>query len=207
MNPNQLSHHIGHVEDRLVQQARELPDYALRRKKLRFKRTLMLAAVIALMACSFTVGALANSMPEPERVEFENLGVTMLLPEGWKGKYGVEMNSDGTGCGIYVKRIHESTGDWHGQGYLFWFGKTYDEPMTPAEVDERSPVAFRYVFAKENGTYLMNFASDVQWDPGDPAQEAEYQQMMSEAANIRFLMDDLVGPGEIKPTLDIPEKT
>lgn len=189
MNGNQFSHRIGNVEDRLVQQSQRL-DYGRRRRRLRFKRVLMLAAAAALMACSFTVGALAGSTPETETVELERLGVTMVLPEGWKGQYGVEMGEDGGSCGVYVKSIHEGTGDWSGAGYLFWFGKMYNEPMTPTQVEEVSPVAFKYIFATEEGTYLMSFASDVQWDPGDPAQEEVYRRMQSEMQNIRFVVDD-----------------
>lgn len=188
MNPRQFSHRIGNVEDRLVQQAQELPDYGRRRRNLRFKRVLALAAVVALMACSFTVGALAKSVPET--VVFESLGVTMVLPDSWKDKYGVVMGEDGSSCGVYVKSIHESAGDWNGAGYLFWFGEMYHEAMTPAEVEEISPVAFQYVFATVDGTYLLCYASDVQWDPGDPAQEKIYHQMQSETQNIRFILDD-----------------
>lgn len=190
MNPRQFSKRIGNVEDRLVQQAGELPDYGRRRRELRLKRVLALAAVVALMACSFTVGAMAKSVPEPETVEFADLGVTMVLPDGWKDKYGVTMGEDGSSCGVYVKSVHESDGDWNGAGYLFWFGKMYHEAMTPAEVEAVSPVAFRYVFATVDGTYLMCYASDVQWDPGDPAQEALYHQMMAETQGIRFILDD-----------------
>lgn len=188
MNPRQFSHRIGNVEDRLVQQAQELPDYGRRRRNLRFKRVLALAAVVALMACSFTVGVLAKSVPET--VVFESLGVTMVLPDSWKDKYGVVMGEDGSSCGVYVKSIHESAGDWNGAGYLFWFGEMYHEAMTPAEVEEISPVAFQYVFATVDGTYLLCYASDVQWDPGDPAQEKIYHQMQSETQNIRFILDD-----------------
>lgn len=193
MNPKQFSHRIGNVEDRLVQQAQKLPDYGRHRKGLRVKRVLTLAAVIVLMACSFTVGAMARTVPEPETVVFESLGVTMVLPDSWKDQYGVEMGEDGKSCGVYVKSIHESDGDWHGAGYLFWFGEMYHETMTPAEVDEISPVAFQYVFATEGGTYLLCYASDVQWDPGVPEQEELYYRMQAETRDIRFILDNAAG--------------
>lgn len=193
MNPKQFSHHIGNVEDRLVQQAQNLPGYGFQKRGLRLKRVLMLAAVLALMACSFTMGALAKSTPEPEAVEFESLGVTMILPDSWKDQYGVEMGEDGSSCGVYVKSVHESAGDWNGAGYLFWFGKMYNEPMTPAQVGEVSPVAFQYVFATEDGTYLLCFASDVQWDPNDSAQDAAYRRMQAEIQDIRFIVNDAAG--------------
>lgn len=190
MNPRQFSHRIGNVENRLVQQAQKLPDYGRHKRGLRVKRVLMLAAVVALMACSFTVGALARGTLEPEQVEFENLGVTMILPDSWKDQYGVEMGEDGNSCGVYVKSIHESDGDWNGAGYLFWFGEMYHEAMTPAEVEEISPVAFQYIFAKEDGTYLLCYASDVQWDPGVPEQEELYYRMQAETRDIRFILDN-----------------
>ena len=59
MKKEQLSEHIGNIDDRLVQQAEHVPNYARQHRQNGFKRFAAIAAVIALMVCSFTVGAVA----------------------------------------------------------------------------------------------------------------------------------------------------
>ena len=58
-----------------------------------FRRFLAAAAVLALMAASFTVGALAFSREVPveqETIELPGIGLTLILPDSWKGRYEVE---------------------------------------------------------------------------------------------------------------------
>ena len=59
MKKEQLSEHIGNIDDRLVQQAEHIPNYARQHRQKSFKRFTAIVAVIALMVCSFTVGAVA----------------------------------------------------------------------------------------------------------------------------------------------------
>ena len=156
------------------------------------RRLLAAAVVLALMAISFTAGALAFSREVPaeqEMIELPGIGLTLILPDSWKGRYGVEMNEDGSVCGVYVKMVHEAD---EAVGYLFWVGQAYDEPLTPAELEERSPVPCRYLFSTAEGTYSMDFASDVQYDPSDPEQTQEYLQLWKEKEQIRFLVDGIL---------------
>ena len=99
------------------------------------------------------------------------------------------MNEDGSVCGVYVKMVHEAD---EAVGYLFRVGKAYDEPLTPAELEERSHVPCRYLFSTAEGTYSMDFASDVQYDPSDPEQTQEYLQLWKEKEQIRFLVDGIL---------------
>ena len=156
------------------------------------RRLLAVSVMLVLMAASFTVGALAFSREVPaeqETIELPGIGLTLILPDSWKGRYGVEMNEDGSVCGVYVKMVHEAD---EAVGYLFRVGKAYDEPLTPAELEERSPVPCRYLFSTAEGTYSMDFASDVQYDPSDPEQTQEYLQLWKEKEQIRFLVDGIL---------------
>ena len=156
------------------------------------RRLLAVSVMLVLMAASFTVGALAFSREVPaeqETIELPGIGLTLILPDSWKGRYGVEMNKDGSVCGVYVKMVHEAD---EVMGYLFWVGQAYDEPLTPAELEERSHVPCRYLFSTAEGTYSMDFASDVQYDPSDPEQTQEYLQLWKEKEQIRFLVDGIL---------------
>ncbi len=156
------------------------------------RRLLAAAVVLALMAISFTAGALAFSREVPaeqEMIELPGIGLTLILPDSWKGRYGVEMNEDGSVCGVYVKMVHEAD---EAVGYLFWVGQAYDEPMTPAELEERSAIPCRYLFSTANATYSINYASDVEYDPEDPEETQEYLQLWGEKDQIRFLVDGVL---------------
>ena len=59
------------------------------------------------MICSGAVGAIAFSSEtivevpaEQETIELEAIGLTLILPDSWEGKYGVEMDADGAGCAV-----------------------------------------------------------------------------------------------------------
>lgn len=188
MNERQFADRIGNIDDRLVEEAR----YLRYRRGGGLRRFLAAAVAAALMAASFTVGALAFSREVPaeqETIELPGIGLTLILPDSWKGRYGVEMNEDGSVCGVYVKMVHEAD---EAVGYLFRVGKAYDEPLTPAELEERSHVPCRYLFSTAEGTYSMDFASDVQYDPSDPEQTQEYLQLWKEKEQIRFLVDGIL---------------
>lgn len=191
MNERQFADRIGNVEDQLVEEARYRP----RRRGSGPRRFLAVAVVAALMMVSFTVGAMAFSREVPieqETIELSGIGLTLILPDSWKGAYGVEMSESADGCSVYVKSIHESKGEWNGQGYLFWVGQVYDWPMTPEELYDISPVPCRYLFSTANATYSLSYASDVQWNPNDPKQEEEYHRMELEASQIRFVVDNIL---------------
>ena len=153
MNEKQFSDRIGNVNDKLVQQAEQTPNYGREHRKRSIRQLVAIAATIALMVCSFTVGALAFAKEtivevpvEQETITLEEIGLTLILPDSWKDTYGVEISEDGTNCAVYVKSIHDGSGDWAGAGYLFWVGKGYDEPMTPEELYDQSPVPCIYIF-------------------------------------------------------------
>lgn len=201
MNPKQFSHRIGNVEDRLVQQSQNLPGYGFQKRSLRLKRVLMLAAVVALMVCSFTVGALAFStesvveVPVPveqESVTLDELGLTLIFPDSWKGKYTLEKTTRFE-YNLFINSIREETeAVWDVPGGMLFCILEIDEVLTPDQVQESewNFAANRYLFATEDSTYLLYYASDVQYDWNDPEQEALYRQMESEIKDIRIVVDN-----------------
>lgn len=198
MKETQFSDRIGNVSDKLVQQAEQIPNYGREHRKRSIRQLAAMAATIALMACSFTVGAWAFAKEtvvevpvEQETISLEEIGLTLILPERWRDRYGVEISEDGTSCAVYVKAIHDGFGDWAGQGYLFWVGREYDTPMTPEELYDQSPVPCRYIFSTVEGTYSLNEASDVQYPP-DTEWAEEYLQMAQEIPSIRFVADNVL---------------
>jgi len=132
MTIQQLAQRIGNLDDDLLLQSEQFPHSHHRRRKKSLRTVMALAAAIAMMVCSFSAGALVYSREvivevpaRQERIELDSIGLTLLLPDSWKDAYGVEFSEDGTNCRVYVKSIHESSGDWAGTGYLFLAGKFY----------------------------------------------------------------------------------
>lgn len=201
MNPNQFSHRIGNVEDRLVQQSQGLPDYGRRRRGLRFRRALTLAAVVALMACSFTVGAMAFSTEtvvevpvEQESMTLDELGLTLIFPDSWKDQYTLEKTTQFE-YNLFINSIREKTeASWGVPGGMLFCILEIDEVLTPEQVAESewNFAANRYLFATKDSTYLLYYASDVQYDVNDPEQEALYRQMESEIKDIRIVVDNVL---------------
>ena len=184
MNERQFADRIGNIDDQLIEGARYR-----RRGAGGLRRLLAAAAVAALMAVSFTAGALATGQEAPaETIELPDIGLTLILPDSWKGLYDVEV--DGGVTWVYVKSIREKDPNWGGT--LFYVDRSYHRPMTPEELYDISPVPCRYLFSTEKGTYSMNYASDVQWNTEDPEQEELYHRMNMECSQIRFLVDDVL---------------
>lgn len=198
MNPKQFSHRIGNVEDRLVQQSQSLPGYGFQKRGLRLKRVLMLSAVVVLMVCSFTAGAVAFSTEtvvevpvEEESVTLDELSLTLILPDSWKDEYTLEKTRTGE-YNLFINSIREKTeASWGVPGGMLFYILEIDEVLTPEQVQESewNFAANRYLFATRDSTYLLYYASDVQWDWTDPEQETLYRQMQSEIKDIRIIVD------------------
>ena len=188
MNERQFADRIGNIDGQLVEEAR----YRRRNRGGGLRRFLAAAAVLALMAVSFTVGALAFSREVPveqETIELPGVGLKLVLPDSWKGRYRVVMDEDTLGCDVYVKSIYEQEGEWAEAGLLFGVYKEYDYPLSQKEIDELTPVSNWHFFSTPDATYVITYAGDVQWDPDDPKQEEVFRQMRSEIDQIRFLVD------------------
>ena len=198
MNQKQLSDRIGNIDDRLIQEAGQSRNARGRRHG--WRRCVAIAAVLALMAGSFGVGAVAFAREvevpvEQETMEIEELGLTLILPDDWKGKYALEHTEDG-GYSVYVPAIRKdfckNMEEALYGGTLFYITR-WDEQLTKAQVDDGGEWDYarcEYIMTTKDGTYLLYYASDLQF-----TQETmeEYRQMESEIAEIRFVVDNALG--------------
>lgn len=216
MNGRQFSDRIGNVDDRLVQQAGQAPNYTARRRKTALRRLVSLAAVIALMAASFTTGALAFSREtvvevpaERETLALEELGLTLILPESWKGFYElVEWEGQYVVVCPEIREaaLEQARAEWaaggmewpeeldrnpFSGGMLFYiFG--IPEALTPEQLAQSDWGDFanftetRYLLATAERTYLLCHASDVQCTP--ETMEL-YNRLEGSVRDIRIVLD------------------
>ena len=94
MKKEQLSERIGNVDDRFIEEAEHTPNYAQRHQYKGIKRFSAIAAILVLMVCSFGVGAVSFAKEtiveipiEQEMITLDEIGLTVILPDEWKGKY------------------------------------------------------------------------------------------------------------------------
>ncbi len=128
-------------------------------------------------------------------IRFEGgTGLTLLLPDGWQGQCGVETDQRAgeTYYRVYHKGIRDAfmaqLGNDSG-GVLFSVMKVSDEPLTEAQVNADSGFSTshnRYITAKEGGTYLLFYASDVQFTEDTMAL---YRRFESQIENIQFVVE------------------
>ena len=202
MKKEQLSEHIGNIDDRLVQQAEHIPNYARQHRQKGFKRFTAIAAVIALMVCSFTVGVVAFTKEivvevpvEQEIIELKELGLTLIMPDTWKGKYALEYDDDFKEYYIYNPDIREAMGgnsETLSSGGMLFYLKLWEEQLTKEQVDAGGEWSFakcEYIMTTKNGTYLLYYASDVLFTSET---EDEYRQMESEISSIQFVVNNVI---------------
>ena len=200
MNKKQLSEHIGNIDDRLVEQAEKIPNYRQLHRRQTIRRFLTAAAAFVLMVCSFSAGAFAFAREivvevpvEQETAMLEEINLTLIFPDDWKGKYSVERN--GQNYIFYHTQIREDdiwTEPFNG-GILFYI-VCYEESMTPKQFVERGYdfVPSRYLFSTNDKTYILCYPSDVQWNPENSEQETEYLGMEGEIKDIKFVVDNIL---------------
>ena len=200
MNKKQLSEHIGNIDDRLVQQAEQIPNYLAQYRQRRIKQLLSVAAAFILMLSGFGVGAVVFAREiivevpiEQEILELEGVNLMLIFPDSWKGQYSVEKS--GQNYVVYNPQIKDAVSEgidlWDG-GVLFTI-VCYEEAMTEEQFIENGLdfTAYRYILATSNRTYILHYASDVQYDPTNQEQENIYEKMMSEVKDIQFVVDNV----------------
>lgn len=209
MTSKQLSNRIGNMDDRLVLQAEQSlnnktqkKETAIMRQKKGFRSLIALAAVVALMACSFCVGAAAFSKEvvvevpvEQETIGIEEIGLTLILPDSWKGKYALERDPDFNEYHVYNPAIREAMGgdsESLSSGGMLFYIKLWEEQLTKDQVDAGGEWSFakcQYIMTTQKGTYLLYYAGDVQFTSET---EGEYRQMEEEIRDIRFAVDNVL---------------
>lgn len=200
MNKKQFSEYIGNIDDRLVRQAEQIPNYAAMHHRKRIRQFWATAAALILIVSSFSVGALAFAREiiievpaDQARLELEGIDLTLIFPDSWEGQYAVEKN--GNNFIVYNPQIKDAVSnrlERYDGGVLFTI-VCYEEPMTENQFIDNGLdfTAYRYILATSNKTYILHYASDVQYDPSDQEQENTYQNMMSEIEDIQFVVDNL----------------
>lgn len=209
MKKEELYELLGEVNEKYVKGAEE----PMKKKNggSIWTRLGAMAAVVALMLCSGTVGALAFGRErvvevpvQQETIALPELGLTLVLPDDWKGRYEVvEDIFEPYGTPMWevcVKMVYdaksptEEYADLFYRGTLFYVFQCEDHPMSAQEFEEDSGIAGigRYLFATENATYAIMYATDVQCDPNDPAQKEEYTALAQTMKGIGVLVDGLM---------------
>jgi len=196
MKREQLSNRIGNIEDRLVEQAENAPNFGRQRRNHSIRRMVSIAAVLALMVASFAAGAIALAKETivyvekaKEIIEVGNSGITLILPDTWKDKYEYVLHDSGVNAdGIYINLsvIHSATRERleYEAGVLFSIHFT----------DERRPMDYIWpwpgftIAVTETGTFHLIYPSDVQFDESDPETRAEYEELSADIRNIRIIM-------------------
>ena len=200
MNKKQLSEHIGNIDDRLVEQAENIPNYRQLHHHQTIRRFLTVAAAFVLMVCSFSAGAFAYAREivvevpvEQETIKLEEINLTLILPDDWRGKYSVEKN--GQNYIIYHPQIREGFGtEIAFNGGILFYIVCYEESMTPEQFIEKGYdfVQYRYLFSTSDKTFILCYPSDVQWNPENSEQETEYLGMEGEIKDIKFVVDNIL---------------
>lgn len=209
MTNEKLYEVFGGIDERHVKGAREPMKKV---KKPIWVKWGAIAAVIALMVCSGTVGALAFSREtiveipaEQETVTLEEIGLTLIFPESWKGRYEVIEDTfepyNSPMWEVCVKSVYDAktpadeSGEVLYRGTLFYVLQDADCSMSAEEFEETSGIAGigRYLFATENATYAIMYASDVQFDPSDPSQTEEYLALSQSMKEIGIVMAEIMG--------------
>lgn len=182
-------------------------------KRRIFPRLTAVAVIAALMAASMAVGALAFAsetvveVPVPteqEALTLDELGLTLIFPDSWKGRYEVVEDIfapyGSPMWTVCVKSIYDAgdTDEWGTPyvGMLFVVFQCADVPLSREAFADESGIGGigRYLLATENGTYAVMYATDVQFDTSDPektrAYQAEYSAMAAEIKDIRVVVDN-----------------
>lgn len=148
-------------------------------------RNLALVAVAVLMTASFAAGALSGDKG-PETIPIPETGLTVVLPESWRGKCGYELQDGSLGVYLRAARTGEGLDE---AGYLFTV-ECHEGSCDPA-----SDVAARqYVIASTpKETYFLILPSDVQYDPNDAAVAREYQELSQQIGDVQVLLADWLG--------------
>lgn len=196
MNKKQFSDRIGNIDDQLIQEAERNRNYSgyRRRQGHGLRRVASIAAVLLLMICSFSVGAIAFAKEivievpvEQEIVNLEDIGISLILPDEWAGRYTVVEGTfepyNSPTWEFCAKAVYESgSTDEMGnffRGTLFTVFQYADRPLSIQEFEESDIAGIgRFLLATENATYVIMYATDVQFDYTDEAQTSEYSDLM-----------------------------
>ena len=185
MTARELAENMGNIDQRLIESAGQAPNYGRRRRTGRLRRALALAAAAVLMTASFAAGALSGGRG-PETISIPGTGVTVVLPESWRGKCGYDIQNGALGVYLRAARTGEGLDE---AGYLFTV------ECRQGSCDPAADFAARqYVIASTpKETYFLILPSDVQYDPNNAAVAQEYLNMSQQIGEVQVLLSDWLG--------------
>ena len=198
MRKEELFEVLGKIDGKYVKEAK---NNVKKSKNNLFKNLSAIAATIVLMVCSFSVGAFVFAQEvivevpkEQETITIDKIGLTMILPDNWKDKYAFEENEYGEYI-VYNPSIREEftreDSEIESGGMLFYI-KRWDEQLTEKQTREINGewnyARNQYIMTTKDGTYLLYYASDVQFTNETMD---EYRKMESEISKIRFVVDNV----------------
>ena len=203
MKREQLSDRIGNIEDRLVEQAENAPNFGRQQLNRTIRRIVSIAAVVAISMVSFAIGALAiNKNPETIFVEntvyvekeqeiivFGNSGISLILPDWWEGRYEYEIYDSGVNAdGKFINLVvyHTATRERLEYDAGILFGISFTDELRPLDYIWPSP-GFTIAIS-ESGAYVFGYPSDVQFDMDDPVSMAEFEKLSADIKNIEIVM-------------------
>ncbi|MCM1539903.1 MAG: hypothetical protein NC121_01435 [Blautia sp.] len=204
MNKEQLAERIGNMDDRLIQEAGQIQDSKRRKSAVIFRRCMAAVAVLALMVCSGAVGAVAFAREvevevpaRQEAVVIDDIGVTLILPDSWKGHYVVVEGAYGAletpmweFCSKLAYDAPEAADGTDYRGTLFYVIRYAEYSMSAEEFAEEGIAGMgRYLFSTEAATYALMYTTDVEIDPDDPAQVEEFNALEQTIREIQIVLD------------------
>lgn len=177
----------------------------LTRMRKRMKQYLMerevLTSTFCLGATVFAHERIVEVPAKQETVELEEIGLTLILPDSWEGRYEVIEDtfvpSNSKMWEFCVKSIYDAkvpldeSGEFFYRGTLFTVFQCEDYSMS-AEEFEQSGIAGigRYLFATEDATYAVMYATDVQFDLENSEHDEEWTFMEQTEREIQFVISN-----------------
>ena len=144
-----------------------------------------LTAVFILLIATGCHRADDEKMPR-ETIVVGDSGISLLLPDGWNGKYGYDLiNSGAGGPGVIV--YHLATRETSTEGGIL-FAVWCEEGQYP--MDYIFPTPGFAIAITDTNTYIMGFPSDVQADISNPESWAEYDELSADVKNIEIVLTE-----------------
>jgi len=187
MKSNQFAERIGNIDDKLIEQAESAPGIKHIQYNRNIRKAISVAVVVALMASSFMIGAFASTAEpeiihvekEQEIIEVGDSGISLILPDSWKGKYEYSYEPN-LRFNAFVEVYHPAT-----NALLFWIERvegqyTMDIPFPERGFTIAITDDYTYVFGK----VWWNVMDDID----DPIAWAEYEEMRTEIGTIEIVL-------------------
>ncbi len=178
-----------------------------KRRVFTLTRAAAVAAALALCLASMTVGALAFSTErivekevpvevpvEPEAIDMDAIGISLILPDEWKDKYTVVRDDWTGGYTVYLTSLYEYciAREDYTEEIGPWMGRLFSVSWAADGENWWHDICSYELAHTEGGTYVMVLPSDVQnpyvVDPENIDADPSF-----DANDIKFLQQEYPG--------------